>query len=797
MDVEEYAIHGEVDYQSTANKIANEFENILEALRETYSNSVDAGAETIRIFPLVLPQASALVVVDDGCGMDREPLSEAQRRGCNGSAKSCLDSYFHIGHSTKVRGQEIGQFCMGANLAIMQADVFFVLVTRTERMPAGMYHVVVQQRMDAAFRDRGQSILTHLLTFEDAETRVQEALAALDDRTLAHAWEKWFASALRLLRARETGTLQAFVSKETPLHKSRLLDVDQPSWSAPKKGGCRMISHEMHATSLYTYLRFQTRHGSFLQFPRGARCTLRQQEMYREVYRRDMRQPNLLIHCAKEPDGLVVPYGFPYIEYASKEPEACDKIKPNAQQPEKCKTPYWARMGPVEFTRTTEDGPVPIAVYLTMDSANAKNEQYEGLDRVAHKRGGVSALKMQGIVVTCHGTYVTTIRGDLATQLIEALPTAEESHRSRLQDIVRESFLAWNARKKLMNLMVVIDGVFQLKTDRNNITPAELNRLLTDQHFTVGLANALQDFYEDAGPDGNNLRNMLEYMFQTAKAFDEKNAAAYAATRIKQTLAQGTVRIVPRPDASAVLRALLASVTEAYAAPGEGYEHQLVFLYGLYGATVRTINQYARDHPELVQVGPRFRTLCDAFWMRPGLLFGRGVDVQVFDWEQAHDHVYFGGQNTEASQNMKQLEFKVKLQSTFNHPFVACDMIVVNETTHELVSVTDSMQNVAKVLHPPTHDALYGLGFYLTNIRHGMTSVMHRVDRNRALEIPVINFQKLLVATLESVATVEVGGGFDVGSRARPPSSTRRGKEPPQTRKRKNPESTTSVSNGE
>ena len=768
---DQYAIHGEVDYQSTANKISNEFESILESTRETYANSADAGAERISMFPLVLSQASALVVVDDGCGMDTEPLSDVQTRGCNGSAKSRLDSYFHIGHSTKVRGQEIGQFCMGANLAIMQADVLFVLVTRTERMPPGLYHVVVERQMDTAFQDRGKRILTQLATVDDAEARVQSALAALSDRTLSGAWAWWFEKAFRILREHATGTLQIFVSKETPLHTSGLLDVDQPSWAAPKKKTCRMISHPVHATALYTYLRFQTRHGSLLEFPRGERCVLRQHERYREVYKRDMRRPELRLHCAEVPDGLVVPYGFPYIEYASSEPLACEPVKSTAKI--ESHTGYWARMGPVEFTRTTDEGTVPIAVYLAMDSYSHKMEQYEGLDRSGAKRSGVSMLKMQGIVLSCHGTYVTTIRGDLATQLMAALPTAETSNRSRLQDTVKQSFIAWNARKKLQNLMVVIDGVFQLKTDRNNITPAEFGRLLTESHFTTGLANALQDFYDNEGHDGNNLRNMLEFMFQSAKAFDEKNALSYAAARTRETLARGTIRVLPKPDASAVLRALLAPASETYAAPGEGHENQLVQLYGLYGAVVRAVRRVALAEPELVRVTPRFQTLCDAYWKRPGLLFGKGVDVQVFDWEEAHDSVCFGGKNADAAQNMKQFEFKVELQSAFNHPFVACDGIVVNEAAHDLVSVTDSLQNVAQVRYPPTYDALHGLGFYLTNIKRGMTMTMSRIDRTLPLEIPVIDFQKLVDATFDSIAIVDRGRGFDVDG-VKKPSQTRK-----------------------
>ena len=130
---EAYTIHGEVDYTSQQRKIGGEYEHIGEVLREVgVSNPYDAGAEAIAIYPLFTEEASCLIVVDDGVGMDPTPRTKEQLRGCNGHAKSSLSSYFHIGHSTKPRGgSDIGQFCMGSNLALAQADALFALVTRT------------------------------------------------------------------------------------------------------------------------------------------------------------------------------------------------------------------------------------------------------------------------------------------------------------------------------------------------------------------------------------------------------------------------------------------------------------------------------------------------------------------------------------------------------------------------------------------------------------------------------------------------------------------------------------------
>ena len=84
------------------------------------------------------------MVVDDGVGMDSTPCTDEQLRGCNGRAESSLAAYFHIGHSTKQRGKSIGQFCMGSNLALSQADLLFALVTRTRAMPSGMTWTVVR-----------------------------------------------------------------------------------------------------------------------------------------------------------------------------------------------------------------------------------------------------------------------------------------------------------------------------------------------------------------------------------------------------------------------------------------------------------------------------------------------------------------------------------------------------------------------------------------------------------------------------------------------------------------------------
>lgn len=752
-----YAIRGEVDYTSQQRKIGGEYEHIGEVVREVgISNPYDARANHISLYPLYVDEASCLIVVDDGVGMDNTPLTKDHLRGCNGSALSTLASYFHIGHSTKPRGRDIGQFCMGSNLALVQADVLFVLVTRTAVMPQGQYWVVVQPRMHTTFADRSNELRSETMTLDAALTRVLDEVQNASD-TMTSAWIEWIRASFDVLRRYDHGTLQMFVSRDTDLHRKKLLDVTQESWAAPsKRKVCRMITHPLHATQLWTYIRFMTRHGSMLAF-HDKSCNLRTNQ-FPETYAKDTRAAELRIFTDTHPDGAVVPYGFPYIErFVCEDDEDVKEIRPGARI--ESLTMFYARLGPSEFTRPGSTGRTPVAVFVVMDCFKPKLEQYEGLDRTGHPRSGVGLSKMQGFVLSVHGVYITTIRGDAAERLLRALPTFDDDRNSTLTKLTKESLLAWNSKKNLNNIMILIDGIFDLKTDRNGITPTEMQRL-TEPNFTLGLANAIQEMRVGRSIDARRFDEMLSFMDRTCKGDAERDIHDYCKRRAEDTIRAGSLRLEPRVDLVPCLRHVLEVGREAYALPGNGHEHSLVHLFGLYGAVIRGIHRIVDEQPSVAQDLDlsTFRRLVP-YWERIGLIFNaRGVDVQTFNWDARNDHVCLSDASTNATlQRMRQIEFKVELETPFNHPFLACDGIVVGSVRPDLVHVQDSQNYEAQIIRPSSReDPLYGVGFYLKDIKRGLHPLKSRVDRIQDHVIPVLVFLDLLEASVAAFATVEM-----------------------------------------
>jgi len=400
-----------------------------------------------------------------------------------------------------------------------------------------------------------------------------------------------------------------------------------------------------------------------------------------------------------------------------------------------------------------------VAVFAIMDAFNTKLEQYEGLDRGGHQRSGVHIAKMQGIVLATHGIYVTTVRGDAAARILNALPTTTENYNSYLEATTKDALLAWNKKEGLQSLMIVIDAQFELKTDRNGVTPAEMQRL-TEPQFTANFANALQEFRAGSSSDSRAFDEMLSFMDRTCKGDAEKDIHEYYKLRAHAALEAGTIRLVPHEDLAVPLRCALETAREAYALPGAGHEHSLVHLFGLYGATIRSIDRLLAEQPALA-VGldlAAFRRLLP-YWHRLGLLFnGRGVDAQTFDWSACNDNVCLSDPGVhDAIHQMKQVEFKIELETPFNHPFLACDFIVVSGARPDLVHILDSQRNEAQVIHPSSQeDPLFGIGFYLKNIKRGMHMIKSRVDRGANLEIPVLVFRDLLAATVAPFADVNI-----------------------------------------
>ena len=128
-------------YASLYHNVRSECKNFYDFLRELISNSYDAMAQRIDLFPHYLtsssaqPLASVLAIYDDGVGMDYIPRTKTDNDGLTTPPSSSIDSYTQLGHSTNTGEKSIGRFCHGSKQVFNKADGGFMLVTRTERMP--------------------------------------------------------------------------------------------------------------------------------------------------------------------------------------------------------------------------------------------------------------------------------------------------------------------------------------------------------------------------------------------------------------------------------------------------------------------------------------------------------------------------------------------------------------------------------------------------------------------------------------------------------------------------------------
>lgn len=91
-----------------------------EVIRELTSNSYDAEATAIEIYPL--PEKKGFIFVDNGTGLSEHPLE--------GQSISQYRAFFSIGKTTKTKGENIGYKCQGSKLCFAASR--FAVITRTK-----------------------------------------------------------------------------------------------------------------------------------------------------------------------------------------------------------------------------------------------------------------------------------------------------------------------------------------------------------------------------------------------------------------------------------------------------------------------------------------------------------------------------------------------------------------------------------------------------------------------------------------------------------------------------------------
>jgi len=185
-----------VSYKHILRELSVNRKDPCEVIRELISNSYDALASVIEIYPLL--QYDGFIFIDNGTGIS----SEEEVNGV-----TPMDAFFSIGLSTKTLGNSIGYKCQGSKLCF--ASQKFALITRCQEDNESCWRsVIIDNPKDTLDSEQ------HNITDQD-DTKpwltLRKLLPQPDARTVAiiqHLDETYFKSNLK------TGTIIIVIGLE-------------------------------------------------------------------------------------------------------------------------------------------------------------------------------------------------------------------------------------------------------------------------------------------------------------------------------------------------------------------------------------------------------------------------------------------------------------------------------------------------------------------------------------------------------------------------------------------------------
>jgi hypothetical protein len=348
-------------FQHTLQEISVNRESPSELVRELISNSYDALAKNIYVFPLL--ERKGLIFFDDGTGLSMEGNTETDA--------SPYVAFFSIGFGTKTRGEQIGYKCQGSKLCF--ASNRFALITRCAKEPSWRSISIENPKR---ILDSEYDIAPKTST--SPEKVLQNFLVNPDKRTksvLNHLNHEFFKSSFK------TGTMIVIEGFEASEYE-KYFSVESPETSY-----------------LYNYIRFYTVHGD-------TRLITKQQGFSpREVKSvlSNFKQHNCVLKIwmtSKEHslwELIEVPSGWPYLDIkgSDRQPDSPNQVKQLRR----------ARFYSRHASTFKFDGQV-YTLILAIDGKRRALDGYPQLGRQRSNRSGITLSSQQGVWLSSHGVKV-------------------------------------------------------------------------------------------------------------------------------------------------------------------------------------------------------------------------------------------------------------------------------------------------------------------------------------------------------------------------------------------------------
>ena len=734
-------------YASLFNDVRKECKFYYDFVRELISNSYDGDAATIELLPLFLttsaaqPLLSVLAIYDDGVGMDNVPRTADENDGLDTPPGCSIDAYCQLGYSTKTGRHTAGHKCKGSKQVFHKADAGFILVTRTARMPPGRVLLIDEDHISHSLLHTG-GVDWRIVSRETAAAAIDARLRRLDRPSDVAPTSARLRSHVA---AMEHGTIQIVLSRAAAFHERRLCDLDreQRTWPAPNRPS-RLFHDDVELSTLYTVLRFHTRHGNAFHSADGHFCGMERdcRQHLGELGPVVTRRARLLLFTKKYPQGYEVPYGYPRPNESARAPQPPSVI---SGQNRDNWTGCWARLGPGFFT---DDIGRHFAVLWDQNSLASLRQDFESLTRRGSARSDYKSLGSvaSGFRVQCCGVPVC----DLPAEVIEGLPHGGGSNLTTEEFLCLQSFV--RCKEGRGGAVCVIEGNFGVEANRAALTSDELTGLGVNRRFKLGLANVLHEFMTSKSNHGKMMMHLLHNHYKAHQATMEDDVVKERARRRAVVEESSRLLLVRTPATPEWLEA--ACMIEFVPVGPEKYERQLQHLVSHF----RSFALDAATKPEpagLSEAGRNARAAWAEF--RTTVHFAAGVDAEaiVKDHERGErDPIAVGGAVTE---RVRHVEYKWSLCLTYNHLFALTDVIVVWDLAGVAPGsiVEDRDHLTATVERDPSVE---GFGFLLRTCKQPgrNDNLSDREDRSRNHQIKILSLKNLVELTFGPYCDVQL-----------------------------------------
>jgi hypothetical protein len=439
-----------ISYNHILSELSVNRKDPCEVIRELISNSYDANATNIEIYPLL--QEKGFIYFDDGIG-----LNEVQE--VNGITPYV--AFFSIGKSTKVQGESIGYKCQGSKLCFASKKITVItkcqdeLFWRYKSIDNPKNNLNEKFNISSEFHQQPWNILNEL--FPRPKNLTKNILDELNHVFFSSKFNTQVT--MIIVEDLEVDDFSTYYSSD---------DVGSTTWS--------YLKH---------YIRFNTRHSdmrilrsdetgfakrratSFATTPGyNEQCKLYLWSLFSKK-----RSSRYYLEEIKA--------GYPYL----KKPDQAEEIK--IKSPSQISTLNNGNFSARYCSTFLYEG-TTYCIVLAIDGNRRALNQYEELSRKGQKRSGIRLTDQRGVFISSEGVRIC--------------PYNEIFEHSSLKEY---SLLA--EAKAQCHYILIINGTFDVVTNRNAVTDAS-RQILKASSFVENITR----FFDEAKRNDTVFREFIE-----------------------------------------------------------------------------------------------------------------------------------------------------------------------------------------------------------------------------------------------------------------------------------------------